>query len=179
MDFYRILGAPMDINVGSIGFHWRWNLSPKLIKTGNGPVQGAAPVSDSSPISLWFMVGILTYYSYGLSTNVHITGGHHLLGIPLDPVVDRGFGFGFSSDVSGRHMRKMSGIHLYVIYMNGIDEWNYKIIVYKFIDSLSLVVPCLVYVWYIFIIYMSYIYICTNDVPMMYQLCTYSLGNFG
>ena len=80
------------------------------------------------------------------------------------PVVDRGFGFGFSSDVSGRHVRKMSGIHLYVIYMNGIDEWNYKIIVYKFIDSLSLVVPCLVYVWYIFIIYMSYIY-----VPMMYQ----------
>jgi len=52
--------------------------------------------------------------------------------------------------------------------MNGIDEWNYKIIVYKFIDSLSLVVPYLKFICHI------YIY-----EPMMYQLCTYSLGNFG
>ena len=110
----------MDINVGSIGFHWRWNLSPKLIKTGNGPVQGAAPVSDSSPISLWFMVGILTYYSYGLSTNVHITGGAP----PARHPVGSGGGSRIRIRIFVRRQWSPHAKNVWYTFICHIYEWN-------------------------------------------------------
>ena len=166
----------MDINLGSIGFHWRWNLSPKLILgitlCKEVPQFRIARLVHIIPISLWFMVGISIYYSYGLSTNVYITGWAPPCGnltvatrtllkpCGRHPVARHPVGSGGGSRIRIRifvrrqwspHAKNVWYTFICHIYMNGIDEWNYKIIVYKFIDSLSLVVPYLKFICHIYI----------------------------